>query len=138
MDQKEYCGRSQWGSELALAAAIPERIGDRQTFRSARRRTVPMGQIVRSRPSQTTWASDAVLRTQRDWNRHETAKLVYATADCPVILMTVLMRSIGGIMSKGGPLFGRLNFVGATTSRYQNLTEPYRSVHRNRVLPVFQ
>ncbi|XGW19842.1 hypothetical protein V3C99_003571 [Haemonchus contortus] len=74
----------------------------------------------------------------RDWDRHETAKLVYATIDCPFIPDGSFLRKIGGNMSKGGPLLGRLNFVGATTSRYQDLTGPYRSVHRNRLPPGFQ
>ncbi|XGW19848.1 hypothetical protein V3C99_003575 [Haemonchus contortus] len=113
-------------------------IGDRRTFRSARRRFVPIGQVVGSRPSQTTWASDAILRTQRDWSRHETAKLVYANTDCPFPPDGSFLRKIGGSMSKGGCLLGRLNFVGVTTSQYQNLTEPYRSVHRNLLLSVFQ
>nr|CDJ81169.1 unnamed protein product [Haemonchus contortus] len=64
----------------------------------------------------------------RDWDRHETAKLVYATIDCPFIPDGSFLRKIGGNMSKGGPLLGRLNFVGATTSRYQDLTGPYRSI----------
>uniref|UniRef100_W6NCB5 Uncharacterized protein n=1 Tax=Haemonchus contortus TaxID=6289 RepID=W6NCB5_HAECO len=74
----------------------------------------------------------------RDWDRHETAKLVYATTDCPFIPDGSFWRKIGGSMSKGGRLFDRLNFVGATTSRYHSLTEPYRSVHGNRLFPVFQ
>uniref|UniRef100_A0A7I5E6L2 Uncharacterized protein n=1 Tax=Haemonchus contortus TaxID=6289 RepID=A0A7I5E6L2_HAECO len=86
--------------------AILVRIRGRQAFRSATRRTVPVGDV----PSVSDYmGTRRHFAIPRDWDRHKTVKFANATAHCFFSINSSFLGKIGGIKLKGGRLLDRLD-----------------------------